>query len=324
MAYKIVDPIEYEIKISKENKLLVKDFLQEKKAQGKKPKTLYQYKKDMEIILTMIYREFDNKSLLDLTRKDIRSLSLMFQDMGMSNARVNRLMSCLRSALDYFVDDDELDYENNVGKKIKGLPKEPVREIVFLEDEWIYKLKDELIKRGDILIALFLMLGYISAARKNEILQVQKEGLTERLYTNFVIGKRGKKFKLYYDNDVQNLIKQYLELRGEDNIPELFVHLFKTGKKVVKYGTINTWCEYMSKILSEILNENIRFNAHALRHSRLENLSTGRNKNGIKVDLNDLQILANHSDPGTTKSYIQDHKEESLGRIFGINPNELQ
>jgi site-specific recombinase XerC len=325
MSKKIVDKIEYETKVSSENKRLVKDFLEEKKSQGKRPKTIYQYGDDMKIILTIICRHFDNKSLLQMTRKDIRSLSLLFKDMGMSNARVNRLMSCLRSALEYFVEDDDLEYDNNIGKRVKGLPKEPIREIVFLEDEWIYKLKDELIKKGEVLMALYLLMSYITSARKNEVLQILKEGLAEKFSTNTVIGKRAKKFKLYYNKDVQDLIKQYLELRGEDNIPDLFVHVFKNGmKRKVMYGTINTWCGYMSKILSGILQENVKFNAHALRHSRLEALSTGKNKDGKKFDLGILQVLAQHSDPGTTKGYLQNHDEEAIAQIFGMNPEDLK
>jgi len=324
MAYKIVDKLEYETKILKENKELIKDFLQEKKANGKRPKTIYQYGKDAEIILTLIYRHFNNKSLLDMTRKDIRSLSLIFKDMDMSNARVNRLMSTLRSALEYFVEDDELEYDNNIGKKVKGLPKQPVREIIFLEDDWIYKLKDELVERGEILIALYLMLSYISAARKNEVIQVLKQGLSEKFSTNVVIGKRAKPFKLYYNQEVQDLIKEYIKLRGEDDVPELLVHLFKTGKKKVEYGTITSWCEYMSKVLSEILGEAVKFNAHALRHSRLEALSSGKNKDNQKYDLGLLQVLANHSDPGTTKSYLQNHDEEAIAQIFGMTPEQLK
>jgi site-specific recombinase XerC len=324
MSKKIVDKIEYEIKVSSENKRLVKDFLEEKKSQGKRPKTIYQYGDDMRIILTIIYQHFENKSLLEMTRKDIRSLSLLFQDMGMSNARVNRLMSCLRSALEYFVDDDDLEYDNNVGKKVKGLKKEPVRDIKFLKDEWIYQLRDELIKRGEILLALWHMMSYITAARKNELLQIQKDGLRNNFCTNFVIGKRAKKFQLFYDQDCQDLINQYLDLRGEDNIPDLFVHVFKNGiKRKVQYGTINTWCAYFSKVLSSITGIQVKYNNHAYRHSRLEALATGKNKDNSKIDLSDLQVLANHSDPGTTKSYILEHKEESIGRIFKMNPEDI-
>jgi integrase len=321
---KIVNPDEFQTKVSRENKALIQDFLDEKRAQGKRPKTIYQYEHDMRIIVTLLYRHFDNKSLLELTRKDIRKLVLIFQDMGMSNARINRLASCLRSALSYFEEDDEIDYQNNVAHTIKGLPKDPVKEIVFLKDEWIYMLRDELIRRDNLLVAMYLMLSYITAGRKNEILQILKNGLLDGYTTNMVVGKRGKKFRLYYDQDTQDIIREYLKQRGDDDIEELFVKVKKDGsKEVCGYGSPDYWCRYMSRILTQLLNTQIKFNPHSLRHSRLENLSTGNNKYGIKVDLSDLQVLANHSDPGTTKNYIMEHKEDSLSKIFRIDPNQF-
>ncbi len=320
MGRKIVDRNEYDNKVSKENKWLAKDFLQEKKAQGKSEKTLYQYSKDFEIINTMIYRHFDNKCLLDMSRKDIRNLSLLFQDMRMSNARINRLMSCLRSALDYFEDSDDIEYENNIGRKVKGLPKAPVRETTFLSDDLIYKIKDVLIQENKLLIAVWHMLAYISAARKNELHQVEKDGLTERYYTNKVIGKRGKKFRLYYNQEVQDLIKKYLDFRGKDNIPYLFVHVNKNGDKSrVAYNTYNYWCEIISRIASNIEGKIIKVYPHSYRHSRLENLSTGENRDGIKVDINRLKVLANHESVETTQGYLDNHDEEALAEIFNMD-----
>ncbi|MED2104580.1 site-specific integrase, partial [Bacillus thuringiensis] len=83
---RIVDQVIYEKHVSQENKNLVKDFLIEKKSQGKAASTLQQYSWDLRIILFLIHEHFENKKLIDLTRKDIRNLSIIFQEMGMSNA----------------------------------------------------------------------------------------------------------------------------------------------------------------------------------------------------------------------------------------------
>ncbi|MGQ7114610.1 hypothetical protein ACUOFC_53490, partial [Escherichia sp. TWPC-MK] len=86
---RIVNQAIYEKYVSQENKNLVKDFLIEKKAQGKTASTLQQYNWDLRIILFLIHEHFENKKLIDLTRKDIRNLSIIFQEMGMSNALIN-------------------------------------------------------------------------------------------------------------------------------------------------------------------------------------------------------------------------------------------
>lgn len=314
MSRKIVDEYEYENLVSRKNKVLVKDFLTEKKSQRKSPNTIKQYEYDMRILLTLILRHFENKNLTDLTRKDLRNLSIVLQERGISNARVNRQISCLRSCLEFAADDDDYEYEHNVGSRVKGLPKAPVREITFLTEEQIFWLRDQLLNRNETLKAMYLMISYISAARKNEVHQVTKHGLTERFLTNTVTGKRGKKFRLYYDNDVQRLVKQYLSERGEDAFPQLFVRVYKTGeRRPLSVSTFNEWCEYFTSLLTIKEGKYIHVNPHCLRHSRLENL----NRSGIPIEK--LKTLANHTDISTTASYLAERTEEDIAEIFGMD-----
>lgn len=311
---RIVDPVIYEKHVSPINKNLVKDFLIEKKAQGKAKSTLQQYEWDLRIILYLIYQHFDNKNLVDLTRKDIRNLCIIFQEMNMSNARVNGLMSALRSALEFCADDDDYNYEFNVGARVKGLPKNPVREITFLKEEQIEWLLDELTKRNETLIAVYLAISYYSAARKNEVHQVLKDALTERYYTNTVIGKRSKKFRLYYNDRTRNLITKYLQERGNDDLPQLFVKKYNNGmKKVVKKNAFNYWCNVLAKMLSEHEGKEFSVNPHCFRHSRLDNLR----EQGIPLEK--LKSLANHSDISTTESYLADRSENDIAEIFGMD-----
>lgn len=319
MSRKIVDPVEYETKVNPYNKSLVNDFLTEKKAQRKAENTIKQYRYDLRIINTIIHREFDNVALTELTRKNIRNMAIIFQEMQMSNARVNRILSTLRSALEYLADDDDYEYEFNVGSRVKGLPKAPVREITFLTEEQIHWLRDELLAKGETLMAVYLMLSYTSAARRNEIYQVQKDGLTERYFTNTVIGKRAKRFKLYYDADTQAVIKRYLDERGDDDLPELFVKVFMNGeKRVVHPSTFNYWCDYFGRMLTVKEGRTIKVNPHCFRHTRLEVLS----RNGIPIEK--LKTLANHQDISTTASYLAERSEDDIAEIFGMSPDDFK
>ncbi|PHE68516.1 integrase [Bacillus wiedmannii] len=311
---RIVDPVIYENYVSSDNKNLIRDFLIEKKAQGKAKSTLKQYEWDLRIILFLIYQHYDNKKLTELTRKDIRNLCIVFQEMDMSNARVNGLMSALRSSLEFCADDDDYEYEFNIGSRVKGLPKNPVREITFLKEEQIEWLLDELEKKNQTLIAVYLAISYYSAARKNEVYQVLKEGLEERYYTNTVVGKRSKKFRLYYNERTRNLISKYLEGRGEDSINQLFVKAYRNGeKRVVNKSTFNYWCDILSGMLSKREGKVIAINPHAFRHSRLDNLR----EQGIPLEK--LKSLANHSDVSTTESYLSDRSENDIADIFGMD-----
>lgn len=312
---RIVDPYEYEHHVSAENKRLIKDFLIEKKAQGKRPNTIKQYEADLRIILTYIFRHFDNKSLIELSKKDIRNFSIMMQDRGLSPNRVARLLSSLRSCLECLADDDEIQYENNVGLKVKSPKIIPVREITFLSEDQVRGLKDRLISDGEILMAVYLMLSYSSAKRKSEIHQVRKDGLTERFHTNTVVGKGGKRFKVFYDQETQELIKRYLDDRGNDELPELFVKVYKNGhKKVLNKHTFNAWTCKMSALLSEYEGRPVYFRPHDLRHSRFDNLE----RQG--VPLKKIKSLANHSNIATTEGYLKDRGEEDIAEIFGLGP----
>ncbi|KMP32237.1 integrase [Bacillus cereus] len=311
---RIVDPVIYEKYVNTDNKNLIRDFLIEKKAQGKAKSTLKQYEWDLRIILFLIYQHFDNKNITELTRKDIRNLCIVFQEMDMSNARVNGLMSALRSSLEFCADDDDYEYEFNIGSRVKGLPKNPVREITFLKEEQIEWLLDELEKKNQTLIAVYLAISYYSAARKNEVHQVLKEGLEERYYTNTVVGKRSKKFRLYYNERTRILISKYLEGRGEDSINQLFVKTYRNGeKRVVNKSAFNYWCDILSGMLSEREGKVITINPHAFRHSRLDNLR----EQGIPLEK--LKSLANHSDVSTTESYLSDRSENDIADIFGMD-----
>lgn len=313
---RIVDQTIYEKHVSQENKNLVKDFLIEKKAQGKAASTLKQYGWDLRIILFLIHEHFKNKNLIDLTRKDIRNLSIIFQEMGMSNARVNGLMSALRSTLEFCADDDDYNYEFNVGSRVRGLPKNPIREITFVTEDQINWLIDKLLEQEKYMLATYLALSYYSAARKNEVYQVQKEELTERYYTNIVRGKRGKKFRLYYNPRVQKCIRLYIDQRGKDTISDLFVRVYKNGeRRTLNKSVFNYWCGIFAKMLYEKEGREYKINPHCFRHSRLDNLKVQG------VPLEKLKSLANHSDISTTESYLKDRSEEDIAEIFGMDPS---
>lgn len=308
--------------VNKENKNIMEDFLEEYRQQKKKQSTLDQYKNDIRIVLIYILKELNNKCLLELTKKDFRRFNLWLQDKGMSSARVNRIMSAVRSMLTFCEDDDDYDYEQNVARKVKGLAKEPVRDIQFLTDEQITMLREELKNRKEYIKMLLLDLAYDSAGRRNELYQVKKDGLLEKNNTNIVIGKRGKKFPLIYFSRTKESLKLYLDERGEDDIESLWV-TGKKEKREVGYQTLYEWFVYMANLLHDLTGENIPFNAHSLRHSSLENLSNGTHyllkELGVeKLELEQLKVYAHHSDISTTSSYLKDNSNDLLENTFGI------
>jgi site-specific recombinase XerD len=315
--------------VNKENKQIMEDYLEEYRQRKKKPSTLNQYHADLRIVFLYVLRELDNKSILELKKKDFRRFNIWLQDLNMSNARVNRIMSSMRSMLSYIEDDDEYDYDNNIARKVHGLPKEPVRtneDNLFLSFEQIMKLREELIKRNELQLAVLLMVSFDSGGRRNEIFQIKKQGLLDGNKTNIVTGKRGKTFPLVYLDDTKELIRQYLEQRGQDDINSLWIHINKDGGKTpVTYQTLYDRVIKMSEVLSEIEGKEIQFFPHSLRHSRIEILLQGLDPRILdekgqpkKFTLEQVQLFAHHSDPKTTQNYSKDHTEDVIDNMFGF------
>lgn len=327
---RIFDEEEWKL-VNQVNIDIMEDFLEEYTQRKKKPSTISQYRYDLRIVFLYIKRKLKNRSILELTRKDFRSFSIWLSDeLGVSSSRSNRLMSSVRSLLTFVEDDDDYDYENNVAKKVRGLPNVPVRtdeDNFFLTYDQVTRLRDELIKRGRLQHAVMLMVFFDSGARRNEVLQVEKHGLTEGNRTNVVIGKRGKAFPLVYMNDTRELIKRYLDERGEDNVDLLWTIGSGENIRPATYESIYERVVSMSAVLSEIEGREIQFFPHSLRHSRAECLIRGEDPRIIdpitkkpKVfSLEEVQTLLNHSDPKTTQGYMKDRTDEIIDGMFNFD-----
>lgn len=326
MYNKIFDEEKWE-QVNKENKTIMEDFLLEYKARKMKESTLKQYRNDCRIVLIYVLDNCDNRPLTELRKKDFRNLSLWLSDtLGVSNARTNRLMSATRSMLNFVEEDDDYDYDNNLAAKVKGLPKEKVRDIVFLEDSVILKLVDYLMKKEDYKRATLVALLYDCGSRKNEIAQIEKDSFYDekKNLTNKIVGKRGKVYRAVYHSLTKKCVKKYLEQRGDDEVKELFVTENGTPAKP---ENLYDWITSLRPIVEAITGKPCNLNVHTFRHSFIQNLSDGthylcREQNLGKVPLEKIKLLVNHSDISTTDSYRKDTSLEEIGELFGIDMDE--
>lgn len=315
--------------VNKENKRIIDDFLAEYKQRKKSKGTIDGYFNDLRIIMIYILKELDNRCVLELNKKDFRGLSLYFtEECGMSPARTNRLKSAINSLLTFCEEDDDYEYEINMAKKVKGIPRERVKDdednFFFTFDEFI-KVRDILVERGRLQDACLWSIGFDSAGRRNELFQIEKHGLLDGNKTNIVVGKRGKKFYLVYLDDTKELIRQYLEERGEDNIDSLWIKGTGENKQPITGDALYDRVCSISKILSEVRGEQCNIFPHTMRHSRLECLAQGtdtrligENGNPQKYPLEQVQVFAHHSDVSTTQGYLKDHSSELIDEMFGF------
>lgn len=316
-------------RVNPENKAILQDFLDEYKQQKKAASTINAYFQDGRIVLVYILQHHNNKSILEMTKKDFRNFSLwLTEDCDLSPNRVNRLKSTVNSMLTFAEEDDDYDYDINYAKKVKGLPREKVKtnedDFFFTFDEFI-AVRNKLVEMGDLQTAVLWSLAFDSAGRRNELYQVKKEGLLDGNKTNVVRGKRGKLFPLVYLNDTKELIRQYLEQRGEDDIESLWVS--GHGDKKAEISSEALYGRFMkcSKILSEIRGEETNIFVHTARHSRLESLMQGTDErlkdkdgNNRKYTLNEVAVVAHHESIETTQSYLKNHDLDIIDEMFGF------
>ena len=309
--------------VNKENKSILEDYVLELKSKKKSEGTIYQYTADLKMFFCWACENLKNKPILELKKRDFRKFFLYLEEK--SPARINRVQCSIRNLLEFCTqDDDEYEeYEINIMRNIKGLQKEKVREIHFLTNEQIEQILDYLIEKQQYQKALYLSLSYESAARRNEVHQVEKHNFLEDNKTNIVQGKRGKKFPILYFGKSKEIAKLYFEQRGQDNIDSLWIVGKKENKKPASYETLYNWVMSFRDILESLTDEEIEFNPHSLRHSALENYGEGTHyvlkEIGIeKLDINMLKVLANHSDISTTESYLKDKGQEKLYQALGL------
>lgn len=311
--------------VNKLNKELLEDYLVELKSKRRKQSTLNQYAYDGRMILCYIYESMNNMCVLDMNKKDFRKISLwLTEERQVSNARFNRIFALIRGMMEYAEDEDDYEYEKNIARKIKGLEKNPVREIHFLTDEQVHKIRGYLLEHKMYRECAYLDISYDSAARIGEVSQVKKANLLEKRCTNTVIGKRGKPFKLVYHNNSLESLKLYLDQRGNDEFDELWIAGNGKYRRTVTDNALYGWCMRFREVLYKLEGKYMKFTPHSFRHSALENYKNGTHymcrvlgkENGFTIE--ELQALAHHESMDTTKGYLKPMDNDIIENMFSI------
>ena len=310
-------------KVLQENKAICDDFLKECKARKLASSTQQQYANDCRWICCFIFKHLNNQSLLKLTKRSFRDFMIICsEEYELSSARCNRLLSCIHQLLNFCEEDDELyeDYTRNASEKVKGLPKNPERDIVFLSDDIIEKLWKKLKKEKRYEEATLCAILYDSGSRRNEIAQIKRDSIREDANaTNVVVGKRAKKFKVIYFSRTKESYKLYESARTDDS--DL---LFPNDKGEAAYMHIYNLVVSWRKDLLEITGKEYNVNPHSFRHSFVQNLLDGshylcREKDLGSIPLEKIKSLCHHESSDTTLKYAMDNTNKDIEDLFGIN-----
>ena len=317
--------------MNENNKFLLDDYMMELEAGGRKKSTRDQYFSDIRGFFCYLYDNHDNIYILDADRRLFRNFYIRYQRAGTSTARINRHQSAIRELLEYaYENGDEFEYDRNIMKTIKGLENVPVRESIWLSNEEMEYLIAYCIEEGDLQKAAYISLSYDSAARRNEIYQVEKHSFYDetRTYTNEVEGKGSgeRAFPIVYSKRTRKIVLDYLKGRGEDDIDSLWITTDADSNRTqAAYVTLYYWATTLKKPLSEFNDGEYKdFSPHDFRRSSLENFENGTHymldELGVeRLSVDQVQRLANHKSSEVTKSfYLVDKTDGEFNELFGI------
>jgi integrase len=121
-------------------------------------------------------------------------------------------------------------------------------------------------------------------------------------------GEIGKVRKLQYGEDAMDALKKWIEIRGEDDNPYVFVKKSKDGSVCEQLGesAFNYWCHH---IFEPVIGR--RIHPHLFRESKATNMVVYEKKS-IEV----AQKLLGHNSSETTKIYVISNEESDAFDAF--------
>ncbi len=285
------------------------DFLLNLQSNNYSQETIYNYERDLEVFqnfLGEINIEFDKvnkKTILNykayLTSQDRKTPKLDKGKKRLGSFSINRMLSSLRSYLKFLID---MDYEVSVPpdavKLVKTERKHPrvseFEEIVkIIESPMQFEKNEKVALRNR---AIFEML-FSTGMRISELVNLKKEQI-DKTGRIFIMGKGKKERFVYLTSRAEKHLKNYLEVRGENDSPYLFLPY--RGKNVnLKDKKISpNYLQEKIKKYRELLGINLPLSCHSIRHAFATYLAeSGANPAAI-------QILLGHESLDTTTRYV--------------------
>ncbi len=286
-------------------------------------KTKIAYKSGLRIFFYWVKQNLNNKSFLDIKKKEYARYLNWITNRGLSDSAIKFKKSSVSSFCNYIMmmyEDEYPTFRNfTVGLKVvktgNVYPKEPLT-----PDEYIM-LCEELEKREEWQKLAYLVFTYSTGCRRAEARQLlkevvdypakerkikiidedgnEKEAISKSYQTHTIRCKGasivGKPRKLKFGEDAMQWMKKWLEVRGEDDCPYMFVIKQKKNGVTRQVGedTFNGWCE---KLFAKIIGR--RCHPHQFRESRATNLVVYEHRSAEVA-----QKLLGHNDVSTTKNH---------------------
>ena len=316
------------------NREMVEDYLSNQTHLS--PKSLIGYSSALRIYFWWVKQTLKDKNCTEIKKKEFLRYLNWLASRDMSSAAIKFKKSSV-SAFNKFIEsyyEDEFPLFRNYVTSDMQIPQTgKVHEKKPLTPEQIDFLCDELRKREEWQKLAYVLFSYSTGCRREEARQLLKEVVSYEPIVKMVTltnedgkeyeaesksykthdirckgrSKAGKTRAFLFGQDAMDAIKQWLEVRGDDDCPYVFVTKQKNGEcHQVGEDTFNGWCQGLfTKIMGQ------RIHPHLFRSSRATNLVLYDHR-----DLETAQKLLGHESSETTKIYVVREDESDAFEAF--------
>jgi integrase len=305
------------------NRKITEEFILESTQLSEK--TLEGYYSALKIFFNWVRENIDNISLLDIKGRDYLKFQNYLVRRGMSSSAIKFKRASISSLNGYiitFYEDKYPMFKNFITKKIANPPKAFTHEKKPMNKEEWDLLISKLVEQEEWQKIAYLKFTYASGCRRAESRQLLKEivdyqpivknkdGKEIIYYQTHEIrckgkGKVGKVRKLQLDQEAMDAIKKWLEIRGEDDCPFIFISHYDKKINQVSPQTFNRWCMEFGEIIGR------RVHPHQMREQRATDLVVGEGK-----DIKKAQKLLGHEQSSTTEIYVIRNEDEDIDDVF--------
>lgn len=316
------------------NRKMVEEFLENKVELAEK--THIVYTSGLKIFFWWVKENLDNKPCIEIKKKEFIKYLNWLTKRGLSDSAIKFKKSVVSAFCSYimnYYEDEYPTFRSFVTSDMKVVQTGYVHEKEPLTTEEYNALCKKLEELEKWQILAWLKFSYSTGCRRAEARQLLKEVVdySPIIKTITVTDDDGKKHdvqsvsykthkirckgrsivgkvrQLQFSQDAMDAIKKWLEVRGEDDCPYVFVVKDRTGARQVGEGVFNDWC---SGLLTQLVGR--RVHPHLLRESRATNIVVEEGKS-----IETAQKLLGHESSETTVShYIIRQDTEDADEAF--------
>lgn len=322
----LVTPEKWEA-VNEENKELMEEFLDSKKASKKSEGTITQYRATLKIFFVWVMENAKNKHFTEVTKRDyIKFQGYLVNTLGSSPKRIRTIRSSI-SSLGIFVenilDEDFPDFKNLI-LKTEVPPNVAVREKTVLSFKECEEVADRLLDKGKVQLACFMMVACYSGLRKSELTRLLVKDFTTNInmalgdsfYKTSPIKVKGhgeRKESKYLWNKADKWLKAWLKYREENNIDCEYLFCRKEGEvwSQMLLATTNSFAQSLDK----------EFDAPIYMHNFRHLLCSELVRAGLPLDV--PKMLLGHSNVAVTSIYSDVAEEDTMGQYEAFFKGEV-